>query len=45
VCGRHGSTVRAQAGGLPSWESLGLLALYAVVALLAGGWALGRRDA
>jgi hypothetical protein len=38
------STVRSQAGGLPPREGLGLLALCAAVALLAGGRVLACRD-
>lgn len=30
---------------LPAWAGLGVLALYAALALLAGGWLLARRDA
>jgi hypothetical protein len=30
---------------LPAWTGLGLLCLYAAVALVAGGWLLSRRDA
>jgi ABC-2 type transport system permease protein len=40
-CAPHATVCRA----LPAWEGLGLLALYAAVALLVGGWLLTRRDA
>jgi ABC-2 type transport system permease protein len=30
---------------LSAWAGLGMLSLYAVIALVAGGWLLARRDA
>ena len=30
---------------LSAWAGLGMLSLYAVIALAAGGWLLARRDA
>jgi hypothetical protein len=40
------AAVRPQAHYLaPGWEGLALMALYAAVTLVAGGWLLGRRDA
>lgn len=37
--------VQPQANALPQWAGIGMLALYAAAALLAGGWVLARRDA
>jgi ABC-2 type transport system permease protein len=45
IVGDSLAAVKPQAHALPAWGGLGMLALYAAVALLIGGFLLARRDA
>ncbi len=42
TCGAHAGSCPQV---LPAWAGLGVLCLYAAVALVIGGWLLARRDA